>query len=510
MPVLSVITINLNNIEGLRKTIDSVLSQKFSDFEYLVIDGGSNDGSIDLIKESAAIITNWTSEPDLGIYNAMNKGILRAKGEYLLFLNSGDILADANVLKTASGQFENKDIIFGDLIILDNQKSEVHKFPDKIDYNYLFSNTIGHPSTFIRRALFRQIGLYNEKLKIVSDWEFFLKAIVINEVSYRHINFPVSVFSLDGLSSLKSNVESIKQEREYVLRSLFPRFNVDFHHYPGLFKSRTAAIYNFFAKNKILYFLMSMIVRLLVAFKNGLLKITDNLFYIYRRFLERIIPSKYKDLFSIPVIINNFNRLEHLRIMIARLERYNFTNILIIDNCSTYPPLLKYYSEECKYRVFRLKKNMGHLALWKTDIYKEFISDYYIYTDPDVIPIDECPVDFMYYFMNKLRVYPRVSKIGFSLKIDDLPDHYSKKNEVIKWEIQNFQNEIEPGLFLASIDTTFALYRPREKGDWKLKALRTGYPYEARHLPWYNDDAHLSEEDIFYANTKLREVGHWT
>lgn len=227
--------------------------------------------------------------------------------------------------------------------------------------------------------------------------------------------------------------------------------------------------------------------------------------------MERLIPTKYKDPKSIPVIINNYNRLTCLKLLVAWLERNGFRNIFIIDNCSTYPPLIKYYDTEYKYNIFRLNYNAGHLSLWDNkDIFSKFSRDYYIYTDPDVIPVEECPADFIEHFIDLLKKYPDICKVGFSLKIDDLPDKYSKKEEVIKWESQNYQNEMEPGVYKASIDTTFALYRPREKGDWRLMALRTGPPYQARHLPWYEDDSNPDEEDIFYLNSKLSSVGHWS
>ncbi len=510
MSKVSIITINRNNSSGLVKTIESVVNQTFTGFEYLIIDGGSTDDSVEVIKKYGSRISYWISEPDNGIYNAMNKGILKAQGEYLLFLNSGDTLAATDVLRNIVDLHLTEDLIYGNLIISDNGKKAVHKFPDKVDYSYLFSETIGHPNSFIKRDLFQRIGLYNENLKIVSDWEFFLKAIVIYKTTYRHVDVPVSVFSLDGASSLSTNSEKIRIERNLVLHTLFSRFNTDFHNYPSLFESKVADIYNFLSKNKVLYSMMKRVIKLYLTGKGTFKNVLAPVLYSYRRFLELLIPSKYKDLHSIPVIINNYNRVKHLKSLINWLENNGFTNIYVIDNSSTYPPLIKYYNDEFRYKIFRLDQNMGHLAIWQTDIYKEFINDFYIYTDPDVIPVEECPGDFINYFMKLLRKYPKVCKVGFSLKIDDLPECYSKREEVINWELQNYQNEIEPEIFLSSIDTTFALYRPREKGDWRIKALRTGFPYQARHLPWYEDDSRLSEEDLYYINSKLPDVGHWS
>lgn len=509
MPIITVITVNQNNAPGLALTIESVVDQVYNDYEYIIIDGGSLDGSVDIINKYAEKIYYWISEPDSGIYGAMNKGILQANGEYLLFLNSGDILADDYVLEKVINSNLNEDIIYGDIIISDGGRKSVQKFPERIDYAYMFSNSIGHPGTFIKKELFNSIGLYNENLRIVSDWEFFIKAIIKNKVSCRHLDFPVSVFSLGGNSSSSANSGKIRSERELVLRGNFPPFNVDFHYYPNLFDSKVAALYNLFSKNALTYFILKRLVQLLSRLKRVISDFVGFVIMMYRRLLELILPTKYKNPRSVPVIINNFNRLTYLKMMLSWLDKKGFNNIYIIDNCSTYPPLLDFYRDECKHKVFRLTENKGHLAFWETNIYKEFINDFYIYTDPDIIPVEECPDDLMEYFMKQLRRHPKICKIGFSLKIDDLPDYYSKKEEVLKWEIQNFRNEIEPGLFYASIDTTFALYRPREKGDWKLKALRTGFPYQARHLPWYEDDSILSEEEQFYSKSKLPNVGHW-
>ena len=188
------------------------------------------------------------------------------------------------------------------------------------------------------------------------------------------------------------------------------------------------------------------------------------------------------------------------------MEKRGYFNIFIIDNSSSYPPLLEYY-EQCRYQVFRLTQNIGYLALWETDIYKKFINDYYVYTDSDVVPIEECPDDFMGLFLRTLRKYKFARKVGFSIKIDNLPECFSRKNEVIKWESKYFENKVDEFLYRAPIDTTFALYRPRSKGKSNsyVQVFRTAFPYEASHLPWYVDSKNLSEEENYYishANNK--------
>ncbi len=219
--------------------------------------------------------------------------------------------------------------------------------------------------------------------------------------------------------------------------------------------------------------------------------------------------SKGKNLKQIPIIINNRNRVTYLLQLISWLEKTGCTNIYIIDNNSSYPPLLDFYSKT-KYHVFRLKENVGHLSLWKSGIIRQFENDYYVYTDPDVLPIDECPANAIEFLMNKLNQYSEIEKIGFGLKIDDLPDQYSEKQEVIAWESKFWKKEVEKDVYDAALDTTFALYRPYTNGTkWVQRAYRTGGKYIARHLPWYEDSKNESEETLFYKKEIKKGSSHW-
>lgn len=220
----------------------------------------------------------------------------------------------------------------------------------------------------------------------------------------------------------------------------------------------------------------------------------------YYYFLREIIsPSLIRDAKEIPIIINNFNRLTTLRLLTETLTACGYTNIYILDNASTYPPLLEYY-KTCPFTVFHLNQNLGFKALWKSPLKKRFCNDYYIYTDSDVIPSDYCPKDFIDYFFKELKKHPFARKIGFFLRIDNIPDSYIHKEEVINLEKQYYLKPAEGGLYRAPIDTTFALYRPRVglSRSRSVEAYRTAYPYQAEHLPWYNDSSNLSEEEQYY------------
>jgi len=238
-------------------------------------------------------------------------------------------------------------------------------------------------------------------------------------------------------------------------------------------------------------------------------------FYYYRvlavfsYIAEQLKPSKITDYRKIPIIINNFNRLDSMKLLIESLEKRNYTNIFIIDNLSTYPPLLEYY-DTCKYMVFRLDRNIGMNALWGSGLINRFRDDYFVYTDSDMVPVEECPADFLGFFLQTLKKHKLAQKVGFSLKIDDLPDSYAMKDTVIEVEKQYYRYQHEELLYWAPIATTFALYRPRAKrihGNYYIEMYRTAYPYIARHLPWYMDSKNPDEENSYYINQKL--VATW-
>jgi glycosyltransferase involved in cell wall biosynthesis len=222
MPKLSVITINLNNKRGLDKTLKSVTNQTFADYEYIIIDGGSTDGSIEIINRFQNKLSYWVSEPDKGIYNAMNKGIMSAKGDYCLFLNSGDTLINNKTLEKLFEYNYTEDILFGDMYF----NKTLQKYPDHISFRYLINRSLGHGSTIIKRNLFIQYGCFDENLKIVADWEFFMRCIIMKSCNYRHLNnFPISRFKLDGISSNPKFSEKHYAEKILVFKKILPELS---------------------------------------------------------------------------------------------------------------------------------------------------------------------------------------------------------------------------------------------------------------------------------------------
>lgn len=226
---LTIITVNYNNNEGLQRTLKSVASQKFRDFEHIIIDAASTDGSLELIKSYETQISYWVSEPDRGIYHGMNKGIAAANGEYLLFLNSGDYLIDANALTVALEDLK-ADIGVGYHTVADASGNLVSiDYKDRnIDFGFFVMSTLPHSSTFIRKSLFQKLGYYDETYRIAADWVFFFKAVIYNRATVSRIERPVGVFELGGISTRSDNKELVKEERERFLKTIMDDYAIDY------------------------------------------------------------------------------------------------------------------------------------------------------------------------------------------------------------------------------------------------------------------------------------------
>ena len=208
--ILSIITINLNNRDGLQKTIDSVLSQTWTDFEWIIIDGGSTDGSRELIEQYQEHFTYWCSEPDKGVYNAMNKGIAKAKGTYLNFMNSGDTFYDYDTLEKVFNISRKADILYGDWMQIFKNYSRMRHFPSPVDIFGLWGQNICHQATFIKSSVLKEKG-YDESLKIYADWKRWIE-LAICGASFEALDFPVCKYDMTGISSTDSSLISKEWE----------------------------------------------------------------------------------------------------------------------------------------------------------------------------------------------------------------------------------------------------------------------------------------------------------
>lgn len=213
----SIITINYNNCAGLKRTIESVVGQSFVNYEYIVIDGGSNDGSKDVIINFSDKIHYWVSEPDKGIYNAMNKGVAVAQGEYCIFLNSGDIFHDEMVLQDLSNEAVGVDLLIGKILFLNT--GELSILPETLTMNHFYNRSIPHPATIMKRTIFDTLR-FDESYKIVSDWKLFIEVLIMKNATYSYSDIIVADFDTTGISSLNRTL--VDAERMDVLASMFP------------------------------------------------------------------------------------------------------------------------------------------------------------------------------------------------------------------------------------------------------------------------------------------------
>lgn len=220
---ISIVTINKNNANGLLKTVESVCMQTYADIQYIVIDGASTDQSLKVIEPFQNQISYMVSELDSGIYEAMNKGLQLADGNYVLFLNSGDVLCDNAVIANAASYLSGYDLIYGNMI-LSNKRDVIRKQPDKLSLRHLLSDTIWHPTTFYRTDLIKECQGYNIKLKIAADYDLLLRLVFIKHAVLRHIDLAVAVFDVSGLSSLPQSKSLLMGERHVAQRKHMPLY----------------------------------------------------------------------------------------------------------------------------------------------------------------------------------------------------------------------------------------------------------------------------------------------
>ncbi len=226
---LSIITINRNNAQGLKKTMQSVVEQTSNDIEYIVVDGASTDESVDIIKSFAdQRLIRWVSERDNGIYNAMNKGIGMAQGEYVMILNSGDYLATPQVIEQMNEKLVDKgqpDILYGNMIKIWPDGKTRRDYQLSVNYSLFdfYQSTLNPDGTYIRRSLFQQFGLFDETMKICSDWAWMLKTIGLGGVKPSRVNIDTLYFDMTGVSeSGERSRQTIQKERRQVLQQTLP------------------------------------------------------------------------------------------------------------------------------------------------------------------------------------------------------------------------------------------------------------------------------------------------
>lgn len=242
---ISIITINYNDKVGLEKTIHSVIAQTWNDFEFLVIDGNSTDGGKEVMARYADKIDFALSEPDTGVYNAMNKGIHAATGEFVIFMNSGDEFYNNDVLKEAVALMTGDyGIFYGDIIVKKPHSERRKNYPDQLTFAYFYTNALCHQAAFIKRQLFHDHFFYNEDYKIYSDGEFFLYTICKMDVPYKHIDLVIAIYDFTGISSTPKYEKLHEDERMKSIHKFFPQFAKDYEVLSKLNSKRVRQVFH--------------------------------------------------------------------------------------------------------------------------------------------------------------------------------------------------------------------------------------------------------------------------
>lgn len=240
-------------------------------------------------------------------------------------------------------------------------------------------------------------------------------------------------------------------------------------------------------------------------------KIENHLQFLHYKYLIKtnsLIKKQRNNPLSIPIIIINFNQLFYLKQLVNFLLIRGFENIIIIDNKSTYPPLLEYYKEmQDQVEVEFMTENYGHKVFFENkELHKKYGKGYYVLTDADIVPNEKLPIDFMKTMIKFLdKYFKSINKVGFALRIDDIPDNFPFKNKVLEWEKKFWKNQVEKDVYKTELDTTFALYKPMYPCNFSnieyINGIRLAGDYICKHGGWYRNPSNMTKEEIFYQKT---------
>lgn len=506
----SIITATYNAATTLPRLLDSLACQTFRDFELIIQDGASADATIAVAEAYAHRLPalSIASEADRGIYDAWNRALGRIDGRWLLFLGADDSLYAQDTLANVAGrlrEYAGDDVrpvrfAAGGVVITTAEGRPLRYVSGRIEGAVERLRAAAMPTPF--PGLFLHSGLFshfrfNARMRIAGDYDFLCQAWTRDDEGIR-LPFRVAAMRTGGISS--QIVSAAAHTRE-------------------LFDAAEAHYGNIWTRERRRHYWRTRIISAAYA---GFPAIAPKVHNAFRRLRgrpplpggtgsRRALPPFAPE--RVPIFIISYNRLKYLQRLIAWLQKHGQENIIIVDNASTYPPLLAYL-DTLPYRVVRLRENLGHLAVWKCGLFADILEEqYFVVTDPDVVPCETCPDDAMACFYNHLMENPEITKCGFSLMIEDIPQDYPLRESVMEVETPYWKKRLPDGSgYLAPLDTTFALYRPGiapEDPAW-FSAVRLAPPYAARHLPWYEVAGDEDEESAFYQKRFLPQFSYWT
>ena len=504
-PRVSVVIPTRNSEKYLKEALDSIFGQTFTDYEMLIVDDNSSDDTLKIIADYDDPRVRVLRGPGTGLSAALNLAVREARGEFVARMDADDIAEATRLGKQVAFLDEHPDVgVCGTQFQQFMGGDAIHHHMENVRYvDMMMGCYIGHPTAMFRRGLFEKHQLfYNESMRFSEDYDLWTRAIRVAKLAnipeillrYRRHTASASIANMEEMHALDVGVKL--RMFEYLVGEISSE---DAETIVGMLKG--APIDESLR--------VAMVAKLMESNRHPDLCSSLELVSVFHQIKRFSRPDIARLCLSggaandIPVFIICYNHLSYVKSSIEFFENHGFKNIHVIDNASSFPPLQEYLRAS-PHEVHYMGVNYKHMVLFDSVKFKEQIDhNYFVLTDPDVIPIDECPPDFLLVFLEALLAEPAKNKVGFSLKLDDLPDCYELKENVLKWEGRFYANSKESGgvtLYDAPIDTTFALYRPRK--EWRtsnfFSAFRVGAPYAARHLPWYRDLSQLTEEEVYY------------
>lgn len=498
-----------------------IIEKYFSDKDYFYFDYRENLGGKNLAKQWERILESVTEEwfQILGDDDVVSENFVEE------FYKNYQNFTSVNFIKFRSTIInENRKVIYSKTENLSSgYYSTVQFFLKKIQ-NLVNSSLSEH---IVRTAAYRQSPFKKYPLAWHSDDYFLLdisqKSPNFYFISEAHVTIKETSVSISGNAQHNKKKQKASEDFFYDVLNFFYNANITplqrkilvqhvLENYPQL-RAKKIYLYAYGIPAALPRLTGFYSMRLLNRYLNWETRIKN--FSIYLNYYKYLFELKFNphirkqigDPLTIPIIIINFNQLQYLKQLVKFLLERNFSNITIIDNKSTYEPLLSYYKNlDKRVEVRYMDKNYGHNVFFENEnLQKEFSKGYFIITDADIVPNKNLPTDFVQIMLEKLnQYYNKVSKVGFALNIDDIPATYPLKEKVQKWEKQFWSKEIETDIYYAPTDTTFALYKPHYKHTCRkdfLRALRMAGNFTAQHGGWYLDPQNLSDEQRFYLKT---------
>lgn len=504
-PLVSVPVITYNSSKYVLETLESIKDQSYQNIELIISDDCSTDNTVELcqkwINDNCGRFVRTeiiTSPVNKGVSANGNRAHNACNGEWIKSIAGDDLLLPNCISDFVEYVQQNPDtiLVFGKVRVFGSETEEEDRaFENKhCDYSFFTKSAneqyrslldgccVFATGCFLNAKKAEDFDITNdESIPMVEDLPKWLK-ITKRGIKMLLLDKYVAAYRVGHSESLcngnmynhifaksdtlcylyyrfpdlyQTNPEKYLQQLADLFCELLEDNHKQYNEINRLSFSRAYRLGKVILKpfsvcRRIIVKLRKRIKRIVVYYKNRLSKIKVVLSRIYYSVKHIRINPK-----NIPIIINNFNRFGYLKRLVASLQKRGYHNIFILDNASTYPPLLEYYEKECTCKIIKLDRNLGHKALYVSGVIKQFNKSYFVYTDPDLELIGECPDDFLSIMLNKMRKHPTIDKIALSLKIDDIPDCYTSKDKVIEWE-SRFHKIRKHGMFLADVDTTFA------------------------------------------------------